>query len=215
MSISSSSTAGSTTTPLPITGIDPRVEHAARHELELEHLAVDDERVARVVAALVADAHRRFLGEVVGDPALALVAPLGTDDHCARHEPRLPVKRGHVGEMVLDRRVPRLLTDSASTMAPMACNECQRSWFGIPLRDGVALRCARAGSPSTQAGSTTGSGPAAPQSLDSPLGEIVPGMRVTDTDEDACLTLNVWAPEPRRRSRCASGPRCGSTAGRS
>ena len=37
-------------------------------------------------------------------------------------------------------------------------------------------------------------GPAAPQPLDSPLGEIVPGMRVVDTDEHACLTLNVWAP---------------------
>ena len=64
----------------------PRVEDAARHELELEHLAVDDERVARVVAALIADAHRRFLGEVVGDPTLAFVAPLRADDHCAGHE---------------------------------------------------------------------------------------------------------------------------------
>lgn len=38
-------------------------------------------------------------------------------------------------------------------------------------------------------------GPAAPQALDSPLGDIVPGMKVRDTDEDACLTLNVWAPD--------------------
>ncbi len=64
---------------------DPRVEHAARHELELEDLAVDDQGVARVVAALVADAHRRFLGEVVGDAALALIAPLGADDHHTGH----------------------------------------------------------------------------------------------------------------------------------
>ena len=64
---------------------DPRVEHAARHELELEDLAVDDDRVARVVAALVADAQRSFLGEVVGEATLALVAPLHADDHCARH----------------------------------------------------------------------------------------------------------------------------------
>ncbi|HWS44435.1 MAG TPA: carboxylesterase family protein, partial [Acidimicrobiia bacterium] len=41
-------------------------------------------------------------------------------------------------------------------------------------------------------------GPAAPQPLDSPLGEIVPGMRVRDTDEHACLTLNVWAPDGAR-----------------
>jgi len=39
-------------------------------------------------------------------------------------------------------------------------------------------------------------GPAAPQPFEGPLGEIVPGMNVRDTDEDACLTLNVWAPDP-------------------
>src|SRR6478736_6371281 len=38
-------------------------------------------------------------------------------------------------------------------------------------------------------------GPAAPQALDGPLGEIVPGMQVRDIDEAACLTLNVWAPD--------------------
>ncbi|MDQ1384665.1 MAG: para-nitrobenzyl esterase [Actinomycetota bacterium] len=37
-------------------------------------------------------------------------------------------------------------------------------------------------------------GAAAPQQLDGPLGDIVPGMKVRDTDEDACLTLNVWTP---------------------
>lgn len=37
-------------------------------------------------------------------------------------------------------------------------------------------------------------GPAAPQALDGPLGDIVPGMKVRETDEAACLTLNVWAP---------------------
>ncbi len=38
-------------------------------------------------------------------------------------------------------------------------------------------------------------GPAAPQQLDGPLGDIVPGMKVRETDEHTCLTLNVWAPE--------------------
>jgi para-nitrobenzyl esterase len=37
-------------------------------------------------------------------------------------------------------------------------------------------------------------GPAAPQPLDSPLGEIVPGMHVSSYDESRCLTLNVWTP---------------------
>ena len=53
------STAGSTTTPLPMTGGDVRVQHAARHELEREHLAADDDAVAGVVATLVADDERR------------------------------------------------------------------------------------------------------------------------------------------------------------
>jgi hypothetical protein len=64
---------------------DPRVEHPARRELELEHLAVDDERVPRIVPALVADDERGLLGEVVGELPLRLVAPLGPDDHCAGH----------------------------------------------------------------------------------------------------------------------------------
>ncbi len=38
-------------------------------------------------------------------------------------------------------------------------------------------------------------GPAAPQQLDGPLGDIVPGMKVRETDEAGCLTLNVWAPD--------------------
>ncbi|MDP9335914.1 MAG: carboxylesterase family protein [Actinomycetota bacterium] len=42
-------------------------------------------------------------------------------------------------------------------------------------------------------------GPAAPQDIDGPLGEIVPGMKVRATDERACLTLNVWAPEADRQ----------------
>ena len=37
-------------------------------------------------------------------------------------------------------------------------------------------------------------GPAAPQELDGPLGGIVPGMQVGETDEERGLTLNVWVP---------------------
>ena len=65
---------------------DVRVEHAARHELEREHLAVDHDAVAGVVAALVAHDELALLRQVVGEAALALVAPLGADDHRARHK---------------------------------------------------------------------------------------------------------------------------------
>jgi para-nitrobenzyl esterase len=66
-------------------------------------------------------------------------------------------------------------------------------WLGIPY-----ARAERFAAPELVPFDTTSVydtfGPAAPQPLDSPLGEIVPGMRVGRFDEDACLTLNVWAP---------------------
>ena len=64
---------------------DVRVEHAARHEVELEDLLADDDRVAGVVAALVADDDRHRLRQQVGCLALALVAPLQAADDCRRH----------------------------------------------------------------------------------------------------------------------------------
>jgi hypothetical protein len=67
------------------------VEDAARDELEGEHLAVDDDRVAGVVAALVAHDEGRLLGEVVGEATLALVTPLGADDHRAGHSKLLAI----------------------------------------------------------------------------------------------------------------------------
>ena len=50
--------------------------------MELELLALADDRVAGVVAALEADDRGSPLGEEVDDLPLALVAPLGSDyDH--------------------------------------------------------------------------------------------------------------------------------------
>ena len=68
-----------------------------------------------------------------------------------------------------------------------------RRWLGIPY-----ARAERFAAPQPVAFDPARGydhfGPAAPQPLDSPLGEIVPGMKIVDTDEHACLTLNVWAP---------------------
>src|SRR5262249_59718786 len=61
------------------------VQDAARDELEREHVAVHDDRVPGVVPALVADDQLALFGEIVGEPALALVTPLGADDHRAGH----------------------------------------------------------------------------------------------------------------------------------
>ena len=72
---------------------DVRVEHARRAQLELHGLVADHDRVARVVAALVADDHRDLLGEEVGRLALALVAPLEADDHRRGHQRAPDMKR--------------------------------------------------------------------------------------------------------------------------
>ena len=64
---------------------DVVVEHAARDQLEGERLAVDDDGVPGVVAALVAHDHRHLFGEEVGELALALVTPLGSDDDGGGH----------------------------------------------------------------------------------------------------------------------------------
>jgi para-nitrobenzyl esterase len=69
-----------------------------------------------------------------------------------------------------------------------------RRWLGIRY-----ARVARFAAPAAIAfdpgRDATAFGPAAPQPTDSPLGEIVPGMRVEVTGEVECLTLNVWAPD--------------------
>ena len=61
------------------------VEHPRRQELEGEGLTVHDDRVAGVVAALVADDHGHLLGQQIGQLPLALVSPLRADDDGCRH----------------------------------------------------------------------------------------------------------------------------------
>ena len=63
-----------------------RVEDPGGDQVELELLAVADDRVAGVVAALEAHDRVRALGEQVDDLALALVAPLGADYDDSWHD---------------------------------------------------------------------------------------------------------------------------------
>ena len=67
---------------------DVRMQHAARHEVELEDLVADDHGVAGVVAALVAHDQRDAVGQQVGRLALALVAPLEAADDRRGHAKR-------------------------------------------------------------------------------------------------------------------------------
>ena len=61
------------------------IEDPRRDQVELEDLAVADDRVAGVVAALEADDRVGALGEQIDDLPLAFVAPLGADDADSRH----------------------------------------------------------------------------------------------------------------------------------
>ena len=56
-----------------------------RQQRQLEHLAVDHKRMARIVPALEAHDHVSALRQPVHNLALALVAPLGADDRYIRH----------------------------------------------------------------------------------------------------------------------------------
>ena len=68
---------------------DAGIQHAGRQQVHRELLAVDDDRVASVVAARVADGVVGAIAQLVGALALTLVAPLSSDDHDPRHV-RLP-----------------------------------------------------------------------------------------------------------------------------
>ena len=67
-------------------------QDARRDEVGDQLLPVDDERVAGVGAAAVADHHVGELGVEVDDLALAFVAPLGADDDDVAHRPRRPLR---------------------------------------------------------------------------------------------------------------------------
>ena len=76
-------------------------DHAGRQEAQLEGRAVDDEGVARIVAALEAHDDLGARRQPVDDLAFALVAPLGADYCDIRHDPsrpaplQLPARTGH------------------------------------------------------------------------------------------------------------------------
>ena len=73
------------TTPLPMTDSLPWPHDAGRQQRELVGDAVDDQRVAGIVAALEAHDDIGALRQPVDDLALALIAPLGADHRDIRH----------------------------------------------------------------------------------------------------------------------------------
>jgi hypothetical protein len=61
------------------------IEDAGRDEVERVPLALDDDRVPGVIAALVPNDHIHVLGEEIGDLAFSFVSPLRADQRYARH----------------------------------------------------------------------------------------------------------------------------------
>jgi hypothetical protein len=78
------------------------MQDARGHQMQFVGLAVTNDRVAGVVAALEADDRVCSFGEQIGDLAFAFVTPLGTDNHDSWHffssvrgrPPRRPDLRG-------------------------------------------------------------------------------------------------------------------------
>ena len=66
-------------------GLLARAQNAARNQLQNELLLADEDRVAGVVAALIARHDVESLGEEIDDLAFALVAPLGAEDDYVSH----------------------------------------------------------------------------------------------------------------------------------
>jgi hypothetical protein len=61
------------------------MQDAGGNEVEFVLLLTDDDSVAGVVAALIADNEVRLFGEKVGHFALALIAPLRSNNYLDRH----------------------------------------------------------------------------------------------------------------------------------
>ncbi len=88
--ISSISACGSSTTPLPITESLFGLNHTGRQERQLVGDAIDDKRMAGVMAALEANDDVGLFRQPVDDLALAFVAPLRADHHHVRHSEPFP-----------------------------------------------------------------------------------------------------------------------------
>ena len=124
---------GSITQPAPRTHSLPR-RIPDGHVAELVRLAVGDDRVAGVRAALVAADEVGVLREQVDDLALALVAPLRADDHGRGHGPECALRGGrperrrrlgvHAGRRA---RITRMLVPArARRSQPRSCSSRAR-----------------------------------------------------------------------------------------
>ena len=71
--------------PVADHGLLPGTQNAARNQLQDEFLLADENRVARIVSALIARHDIEPFREEIDDLAFTLVAPLGAEDDYVSH----------------------------------------------------------------------------------------------------------------------------------
>ena len=103
------------------------VKDTARYELEGKPFTIHDDRVASVVAALVAHNHLHLFGEQVGEFRFSFVTPLGAYYHSRRHA-SAPPKKGAARTSIQVRpagtgrlRPARSVQDQAARRPLLAC----------------------------------------------------------------------------------------------
>src|SRR5262245_25768355 len=156
--------------------------HAGRQQRKLVGGAVDDERVAGIVAALEANHDICLLRQPIDDLALALVAPLRPDNDDISH--RRPFTR----PVAPASHLPRILDDVARGKAPTAPSGWYCRLFTIPGAVRALLRQHR-GHPALHANlSVAQSGHAgALVARDEAIGSVVPQARARNSGERAFM----------------------------
>ena len=99
-------------------------QNAAGHQLQDKLLAVDDDRVSGVVAAGVARHYRKSVGKNVDNLALALVAPLGSDNDCGSASARAAFAQGKLHLKLLRGR--QATQGSHTLAAPLTLNRLEK-----------------------------------------------------------------------------------------
>ena len=179
------------TTPLPMTGMHPGREDAGGEEVQRVLLVADDDRVAGVVAALVAHHVVDGATEQVGGLSLALVTPLSTEQHKCGHR-RTPLPGGACPTCV------------AASPSPEPSNRCP----GIDEAPGATATGALAPRGYLRKDQGVGSRPWHPGDRpQAPLLVVIdPAARRTDGESVRIAKDVLCAGAPERRSACRTSP---------
>src|ERR1700687_6175180 len=100
-------------------------QNAAGHELQDELFPVDDDGVSGIVAAGIASHHRKSLGEHVDNLALALIAPLRSDNDRSSASARFTSAQTETPLGILRGRKSKPAPGSHTLAAPLLLNRLE------------------------------------------------------------------------------------------